>query len=275
MKHIRIATAILLIAVLLVSSALASELTEYNGPAWTFGVNLAELNENLLRVVDADSPLTAEDVPSKLVTLKTRHNNEAGANDNGGIYKASNAKIQLCETAELALVSMFAAAENQGVILYVRQGYRSYEDMAKRYEAAVAKGNTAGVAKPGQSDYQTGMAATVVGKEWRTKELTSEFSASTESQWLQQNAARFGFIIPQSAEPWHVRYVGATVALYMSANNMDLASFKQALTTAKEEFTSIGGDFDAAMASMVLPEGAVILDEVGPDGDHEITIFHD
>ena len=76
-------------------------------------------------------------------------------------------------------------------------------------------------------------------------------------------------------EPWHLRYVGTDIANYMSSHDLCLEEFCQEKDAAEEEFLSRGGDVNAAIAAEELPDGPVILLEEGPDGDREITIFHD
>lgn len=269
-----------------VAVAGATELKPYDGPAWTFEVPLSAMDETLLVLASPLSPLENDAEPMNLVSVQSRRSDENGENLNGGLRKASNTSMQLQEEAYKALVVLFNNAEAEGVELYLRQGYRSYEDQAARYETAVARNQTEGVPQAGQTDYQTGLAAMVVGKDWRVKTLTAaEFAQTAESQWMASNCARFGFVIryPEfkeeltgaEYEPWHLRYVGTEIANYMNANNLCLEEFCQAKAAAEEEFTSRGGDLEGAVNSERLPDGPVILLEEGPDGDREITIFHD
>ena len=65
------------------------------------------------------------------------------------------------------------------------------------------------------------------------------------------------------------------ISNYMNSRNLCLEEFCQAKEEAEEEYFSRGGDLEAALAAEKLPEGPVILLEEGPDGDREITIFHD
>lgn len=264
----------------------ATELVAYDGPAWTFDVPLSALDETLLVLASPLSPLDSTAEPLNLVSVQSRRNGENGENLNGGLRKASNTSMKLNGDAYAALVMLFNGAEDAGVELYLRQGYRSYEDLATRYETAVNRGETEGVPQPGQTDYQTGLAAMVVGKDWRVKTLTAaEFAQTPEYQWLAANCARYGYVIryPEfkdeftgaAFEPWHLRYVGTEIANYMNSHDLCLEEFCQAMDAAREEFLSRGGDITAALAAEKLPDGPVILLDEGPDGDREITIFHD
>lgn len=264
----------------------ATELVAYDGPAWTFDVPLNVMEEVSLVLASPLSPLDSTAEPLNLVSVQSRRNGENGENLNGGLRKASNTSMKLDGDAYAALVMLFNGAEDAGVELYLRQGYRSYEDLATRYETAVSRGETEGVPQAGQTDYQTGLAAMVVGKDWRVKTLTAaEFAQTPEYQWLAANCARYGYVIryPEfkdeitgaAFEPWHLRYVGTEIANYMNSHDLCLEEFCQAMDAAREDFLSRGGDIEAALAAGELPDGPVILLDVGPDGDREITIFHD
>ena len=325
-----------------------------------------DIDKDLLVLANSAAPLYSTYEPGDLVKLVSRRNNESGQNANHGVYTVSSSSIQLRYPAAEALSQLCNDAENAGVILYVRQGYRSYEDEANRY-ARLEKRGEAGQ-KPGENDYQTGLAVTVVSKEWRAKTLTAAFGDTKEAQWLAANCARYGFVLryPQGKqdvtgwewEPWHLRYVGRTAAEIMQLNNLCLEEFCQQMgidgvidmgapvvtappvtpapTLVPEAKEAIGDDetevidpetqadllpaptaeptvapapevtpvpevtaapvpettaepvpeadeniihLDVNDSPFImpefLPEGALILDEYGPDGDYEISLFHD
>ncbi len=278
----------------------------------------SDVDSRYLTLASAASPLTEKDVPEGLEPLESRRMDDSGSYL-GGVYLASSMEIQVVDAVANALLRMFGDAENDGVILYVRQGYRSYAEEKKRYDRLVARGTPA--QKPGECDYQTGLAVTVVGKAWRAKSLTAEFGATEEAQWMKQHCSRYGFVLryPEGkedvtgwdSEPWHLRFVGIEVAEYMQQHNLCLEEFVELYGDAAEPFAGgededqpdeQGGDEDeyqsdeqegdegeyqpdeqeddenggadeASAEPTPLPEG--VLDEVGPDGDHEITLFHD
>lgn len=274
-----------LLAILPASLALAEETAAYSGPAWNFGVALADISDTYIALASSAEPLAADFVPSHLTTLKRRHNDADGNNSNGGIYMAVNVNVQLVSAAANALMKMVGDAEIQGVTLYVRQGYRSYADQAKRYAQAQQQIDAVGTQKPGECDWQTGLAVTLVGREWRAKTLTADFASSPEAQWLLANGARYGFVLryPQDKEdktgcawePWHLRFVGTAVAGYLVTKGECLEEFHEDLQKAYDDFAAAGGDVQAAIGAVQLPDGPAVLDETGPDGDHEITLFHD
>lgn len=177
------------------------------------GAALAE--SPLLVIISAACPAAADYVPADLTPVTARRNDLDGNNANGGVYVSATGTVQLCAPAAEALTAMFAAAEKDGVVLYLRQGYRSFAEEERRY--ARMKDQPDAV-RPGESDYQTGLAVTVVGADWRAKSPDEAYAASAEYAWVKAHAAEYGFVerYPQGKEaatgcawaPWHLRYVG-------------------------------------------------------------------
>lgn len=244
----------------------------------------------LLRLANANSPMDSNEVPEGLEKLISRRNDDQGKNSNGGLYMASSNDVQLVGEAAEALREMLVAAEDSGYVIYVRQGYRSYEDEARVYERMKARGEVS--SKPGESDYQTGLAVTLVTKEWRAKALTAEFGATEEAQWLASNCSRYGFILryPEGKqaqtgyawEPWHFRYVGADAAAVIRLNHLSLEEFCAGLSIGEGSAAESDAEGESIALEdipfdlpMVLPEGPIILEETDEDGDPEIILFHD
>ncbi len=262
------------------------------------GEELPEVDGTLLLLANSEEPLAEDYEPEDLVKLVSRRN---GVSKKEGVYTVSSTSIQLREAAAEALVSMCADAEDDKVILYVRQGYRSYKDEAARYARLEKRGMAE--QKPGENDYQTGLAVTLVNEEWQAQTLTAEFADTKAGKWLAKNAAKYGFVLryPENkkdvtgweAEPWHLRYVGVEAAAYMTANDLCLEEFCALLvpqeTAEPLELAELdtGNDvLEPATAEptaeptleptpepVYVPGQLVELDEVGPDGDHEISFF--
>ena len=137
----------------------------------------------------------------------------------------------------------------------------------------------------GECDYETGLAVTVVNKDYRGATLDATFAYTNEALWLEQNAHRFGFVLRYPAgkepvtgctyEPWHLRYVGTEPAKYMAEHDLCLEEFLAEVDAAYADFAARGGNVEAAIAASILPEGPLQLSELGPDGDAEIILFHD
>lgn len=263
------------------SAAAAAPGTE--GVAWTFPISPIDLVMENLIIASHASPLSSSDVPADLVNLVGRRNNEDGLNTNGGIYLATSSAMSLRRPAADMLFRMFEDAESEGIVLYLKQGYRSYQEEEKRKERAASRGETSDT--PGESDFQTGMGVVLVGNSWRTKPLNMGYAESPESLWLAENAMRYGFVLryPSGKEdetdhpytPWHYRYVGMAVARYMHSHQMTLEAFREEAQKVIDDFTAAGGNLEEAAKAMKLPQGPMILDETDASGDPEISLFHD
>jgi zinc D-Ala-D-Ala carboxypeptidase len=133
---------------------------------------------------------------------------------------------QMRAEAAAALHQMFADAAAQGLRLNVDSAYRSYTYQQNTFASGVARLGEAqalrGIAKPGFSEHQTGLAADIGGGGC---EIDPCFATTAQGQWVAQNAYRYGFVIryPDGLEgitgyryePWHVRYVGVDLATEM------------------------------------------------------------
>lgn len=120
-------------------------------------------------------------------------------------------------------------------------GFRSYDYQASLYASYVASDGQAEAdrysARPGYSEHQTGLAFDLLDS-WG--QLLEEPEAS---QWLAENAHRYGFVVRYlpgkehitgyMAESWHVRYIGQeATAIYQSG------------LTLEEYYGVPGGDYE-------------------------------
>jgi LAS superfamily LD-carboxypeptidase LdcB len=117
------------------------------------------------------------------------------------------------------LVAMCNAAEDEGINLQVRSGYRSERYQKRIFVRMLAEGRTFDdiiryVAPPGYSQHALGTAVDFYPSNWR-------FADTMQYQWLRENAARFGFTETYSQynrlrmpwESWHWNYTGAPDSL--------------------------------------------------------------
>ena len=124
------------------------------------------------------------------------------------------------------LVAMINAAATSGKTIGLTSGYRSYDNQVSTYNYWVGvNGSTAAAdkvsARPGYSEHQTGFAVDLDG----SGSNLSGFAGTTEYTWMKNNGYKYGFIqryksgyeeiTGYSAEAWHWRYVGKTVATDM------------------------------------------------------------
>lgn len=163
--------------------------------------------DNLLVVVTKDRPLDPVDyAPDDLVDWR-------------------DPDYQLRAEVADQLSDLFDAAQEEGHRLRVISGYRSHTTQRETYDYWVRttgrKAADATSARPGHSEHQTGLAVDL-DNDKGTCYLDQCFGDTAEGRWLAEEAHRFGFVIsyPEGQrertgytyEPWHVRYVGPTVA---------------------------------------------------------------
>lgn len=212
---------------------------------------------SLLALASAAQPLSADDAPEDLMPISTQTR---------GVNLTASRSMLLREEALAPLYQMMRAAFRDGCELFVRQAYRSYADEARRYDTLIASGKAA--QKPGESSYQTGLSVTLVGADWKTKELTVDFAQSSEAQWLSAHAAEYGFVLRYPAgkeeitgwtyEPWHYRYVGVAAATLMTERGLCL-----------EELVA-----DAELMAQ-MPQDAALPEEVFEDEPAEEILFEE
>lgn len=128
-----------------------------------------------------------------------------------------------------AFDAMRAEAAGSGHSLSILSGYRSHAHQTDNYTQRVAQVGQEvadrGMARPGHSEHQTGLAIDV-------NSLSTSFGATPTGQWVAANAHRFGFVVryPEGKEaltgfkyePWHLRYLGVELATDLTASGQTL-----------------------------------------------------
>ncbi len=141
------------------------------------------------------------------------------------------------------ITAMVSAARAEGIDLNVRSPFRTYQQQKDTFEREVAdvKINNPSatreeleaiaateVARPGTSEHNTGLCA-----DFNT--TSRNFEDTPMFDWLQKNAADYGFILryPEDKqditgviyEPWHWRFVGINTAKEMNKLGMTLEEY--------------------------------------------------
>ena len=125
----------------------------------------------------------------------------------------------LTDECESAFYEMQAAAEEEGLDLYISSGFRSYDLQASLYRRYCNEDGQAAAdtysARPGHSEHQSGLAIDL-------NTITSDFSYTAEGQWVAEHCWEYWFILRYPAdkvsvtgymyEPWHIRYLGKSTA---------------------------------------------------------------
>lgn len=166
--------------------------------------------------------------PSDLVEPKVRF-----------IFTEKSEKRLLRKEAAQALEQLFAGAEKDGIFLAGVSGYRSYETQKGLFNYFVQTQGEAIArrysAEPGHSEHQTGLAMDVSAS---TGKCAADdcFADTPEASWLAAHAPEYGFIIryPKGKEaitgyayePWHLRYLGKSLAQKVAASGLTLEEYQ-------------------------------------------------
>lgn len=141
-----------------------------------------------------------------------------------------------------ALRLLVTAAKEEGLALTFTEGYVTFEEQEKRFQAAADKlvkeqGLTTVMAKsearsqeplPGESDFQSGMCVRLDGD-------PKTFESSRTYSWLKANMGKYGFIFRYpaykedstglDADPTVIRYVGSEYASAMQQRSLCLEEY--------------------------------------------------
>lgn len=293
----KLVCAVLTLMMLLSGSAFAAGL-ERPEVTWDFGVPLSEVLSDYAMLVNRDNLLDKSFKPTPLVKVK-------------GVKRATSTAVEMQETAAEALVEMFNAAkqvfeytytnasgktqtatyDEDGMVLYLKSGYRNYGTQATSYANRLERNNGKDdgfVAPPGASEHQSGLAADILNADYASRPLmTQDFKWTPEAQWMKENCATFGFILRYTEEgegltktpfePWHFRYVGTYIAEYVMGRDITYEEFITDSQAAYEAFIANGGDVDAWLAyeqaHLNQPPIVEVLEETDETGDHETSIL--
>lgn len=161
--------------------------------------------------------------------------------------------IKLEKDAAEKLNAFIAQARRDGETVTVFRGYTTAEQQQKYFDAEYKKNQSAGYtndemaeqktlrseAKPGHSEYQTGLAVSL-GETSSTE--VSVVKNSSFYKYATENIWKYGFILSypedktavtgHSFEPWHFRYIGdAEQAQFITENGMCLEEYRDYLTS--------------------------------------------
>jgi D-alanyl-D-alanine carboxypeptidase len=190
---------------------------EYSARFRALGLNPLAINDSqsIAVIVNKQRQLNPVDyVPADLVVLDST---DAFDNARG---------LRLARPAAEALLAMAKAMQADGAgRMFLNSGYRSYGYQQELFDAKVVQYGLDGAlvrsAKAGHSEHQLGLAADV--------SVTAQgcaimhcFGETAAGKWIATNAWQHGFIVRYKEgftettgftyEPWHLRYVGKTIA---------------------------------------------------------------
>lgn len=161
-------------------------------------------------------------------------------------FKQKSEKRQMRADAGAAIEKLFAGAKQQGVNLLGVSAYRSHATQAALFNHYVNQDGYEAARKysavPGTSEHETGLAIDVTGGDGKCA-AEDCFGGTDEAVWLEDHAAEYGFIIryPKGKdditgyqyEPWHLRYVGKTIAKEIMERGITLEEYVDATVVNK------------------------------------------
>ncbi len=144
---------------------------------------------------------------------------------------------QMRAEAARALADLINYAKKDNITLAAISAFRSYqrqaEIFAKNYRRSPKIANVLS-ARAGESEHQTGLGVDLTGPSVDYR-LTQRFADTPEGRWLVKNGPQYGYIIryPEGKqsitgyvyEPWHIRYVGKSVARKISNQALTLEEY--------------------------------------------------
>ncbi|MCR8969483.1 D-alanyl-D-alanine carboxypeptidase family protein [Facklamia sp. 7083-14-GEN3] len=158
--------------------------------------------------------------------------------------------IPYAASIEEKLNQMLQAGLENDYQFTIISGYRSTDQQAglesSRKQALMAVGYSESeaihltnlyTAPANATEHMTGLAIDILGQDWTSigGGLTENYSESGSAQWLEENAAKYGFILryPQNKseittfnfEPWHFRYVGQLNAQFIMEHGLTLEEY--------------------------------------------------
>ena len=154
------------------------------------------------------------------------------------IFQEKTEKRKMRAEAAAAINQLFTDAKAQGISLLGVSGYRSHATQTKLFNNYVRKDGYEKArtysALPGTSEHETGLAIDVTGEDGRCA-AEDCFGGTKEAIWLEEHVAEYGFIIryPEGKEaitgyeyePWHLRYVGKSIALEIMNKGITLEEY--------------------------------------------------
>ncbi|MBM7691591.1 D-alanyl-D-alanine carboxypeptidase [Peribacillus deserti] len=153
-------------------------------------------------------------------------------------FSEQSDKRKMRKEAAAAIAQLFNGAKSQGVSLLGVSAYRSYDRQVELFNYYVSRDGyekaSTYSAMPGTSEHQTGLAIDVTGGNGQCAAQDC-FANTPEAAWLEDHASEYGFIIRYQKgkesitgykyEPWHLRYVGQTLAKHITSRGVALEEY--------------------------------------------------
>ncbi len=143
-------------------------------------------------------------------------------------------KGKLDKEAYEAFIKMYNEAKKEKLNLYIVTGYVSYEEQTNlyfKYSSLYGNNIDKYYERPGYAESQTGLSVSLGTLK---DQNPNNFSLYNESNWMKNNAYKFGFILRYPSDKqkytgysrnYYYRYVGDEAAKYIKDNNLSLEEY--------------------------------------------------
>lgn len=189
----------------------------------------SEKRQWYLKLVNAENPMTQEDVPELEVETVDENQYQVDARivaDLQDMFDAARA------AGRNPVICSAFRSWNYQVSLYENKIDRVMQEEGLNEAQAQEKAGTV-VAKPGTSEHQMGLALDIVSSEYMN--LDEGQMETEDQQWLIENSWKYGFILRYPLdksditgiifEPWHYRYVGKKAAKEITEQGLTLEEY--------------------------------------------------
>lgn len=184
---------------------------------WIDEVKETDVSKNELMLVNRLYGLSKDYEPEDIIEVSSQ-------------YALSGVKIS--ESIMNPIIEMFMAAKDEGYTFVMSDGYRSYKEQEKIFNSykdswGLEEADRL-VARPGHSEYQTGLSFDVVPYVYT--ESFDDVKQTKEYLWLRDNAHNYGFIFRFDDDKkdltlfngytWRLRYVGEDAATLIKSEDI-------------------------------------------------------
>lgn len=184
-----------------------------------------------------------------LILVNKEHALEDVSYENN-LRQICNGRLQASKVLYSDLVDLLAAAGEEGYQYWIASAYRSKERQQELVDEDVARYMAQGMSRQealaktyeqtmpaGKSEHETGLALDILCSENLNMDETQ--AEEPGNKWLVEHAHEYGFVLRYPAdkeeitgifyEPWHFRYVGKEVAVFLRENELTLEEFWEIL----------------------------------------------
>lgn len=214
-----------------------------------------ESESGILHVMSEDVGLRQEcqalyEENKELLILVNKEHAMEDASYENNLRQICNGRLQASKVLYSDLVDLLAAAGEEGYQYWIASAYRSKERQQELVDEDVARYMAQGMSRQealaktyeqtmpaGKSEHETGLALDILCSENLNMDETQ--AEEPGNKWLVEHAHEYGFVLRYPAgkeeitgifyEPWHFRYVGKEVAVFLRENELTLEEFWEIL----------------------------------------------